>query len=61
MVAKVSAIQEATRELADAKSDRDMRFFKNKCAALDRKIDRIVYDMYGLTEEEVQIVDAAVT
>ncbi len=27
------------------------------CAALDRQIDRLVYDLYGLTEEEIQIVE----
>ena len=26
-------------------------------SALEREIDRIVYDLYGLTEEEITIVD----
>jgi hypothetical protein len=26
-------------------------------AATDRQIDRIVYDLYGLTEEEIRIVE----
>jgi hypothetical protein len=25
--------------------------------ATDREIDRLVYDLYGLTEEEIQIVE----
>lgn len=27
--------------------------------ATDRKIDRLVYDLYGLTEEEIRIVEGA--
>ena len=26
-------------------------------AALERQIDRLVYELYGLTEEEIQIVE----
>jgi hypothetical protein len=27
--------------------------------ATDRQIDRLVYDLYGLTEEEIKIVEGA--
>jgi hypothetical protein len=36
-------------------SDKD--FYENKCAALDRQIDRLVYDLYGLTEAEIKLVE----
>jgi len=32
---------------------------KNKCAALDREIDRHVYELYGLTPDEITIVKGA--
>jgi hypothetical protein len=57
MVAKVDAMIEAKMELAKAKTDKDKTFYENKCAALDRQIDRLVYDLYGLTEKEIQIVE----
>ena len=29
----------------------------HQIAATDRQIDRLVYDLYGLTEDEIQIVE----
>jgi hypothetical protein len=57
MVAKVDAMLEAKKQLAKAKTDKDKTYYKNKCAALERQIDRIVYDLYGLTNKEIQIVE----
>ncbi len=31
--------------------------FQCRIAATDRQIDRLVYDLYGLTEEEIRIVE----
>ena len=56
-MAKVEAMLEAKKQLAKAKTDKDKAYYENKCAALDRQIDRLVYQLYGLTEEEVQIVE----
>ncbi len=57
MVAKVEAMLEAKKQLAAAKTDGDKTYYENKCASLDRQIDRLVYD---LTEEEIDIVEGAV-
>ncbi len=57
MVAKVEAMLEAKKQLAYAKTDKDKTYYENKCASLDRQIDRLVYDLYGLTEEEIKIVE----
>ena len=48
---------EAKKQLAKAKTNKDKTYYENKCAFLDRQIDRLVYQLYGLTEEEVQIVE----
>ena len=48
---------EAKEQLAKAKMDKDKVYYENKCTALDRQIDSLVYDLYGLTEKEVQIVE----
>ena len=57
IVSKVEAMLEAKKQLAKAKTDKDKTYYENKCAALDRQIDRLVYDLYGLTEEEIRIVE----
>jgi hypothetical protein len=59
VVAKVEAMLEAKKQLAAAKTDRDKNYYTNKCDALDRQIDRLVYDLYGLTEDEIGIVEEA--
>ncbi len=34
-----------------------LRDFERQIAATDQQIDRLVYDLYGLTEEEIKIVE----
>jgi hypothetical protein len=50
---------EARKQLAGAQSDKDKDFYENKCAALDRQIDSLVYELYGLTPGEIKIVEGA--
>ncbi len=57
VVTKVDAILEAKKHLAKAKTDGDKTYYENKCAALDRQIDRLVYELYGLSEDEIRIVE----
>jgi hypothetical protein len=57
VVAKVEAMLDAKKQLAKAQSDKDKNYYENKCSALDQQIDRLVYDLYGLTEEEIAIVE----
>jgi len=59
MIVSVQAMLEAKKDLAKAKTDKDRTYYENKCAALDRQIDRLVYDLYGLTEDEIRIVEGA--
>jgi hypothetical protein len=59
MVLLVEQMLSAKRQLAGARSDKDQDFYENKCAALDRQIDALVYELYGLTAEEIKIVEGA--
>jgi hypothetical protein len=34
-----------------------VRYRRGEFAACDRQIDRLVYELYGLTEEEIRIVE----
>jgi type I restriction-modification system DNA methylase subunit len=56
MVSLVEQMLAAKPQLARAQSDADKEFYGNKCADLDRRIDALVYELYGLTEEEINIV-----
>jgi hypothetical protein len=57
VVRRVHAMLDAKERLAKAKTDRKKTYYENKCVALDRQIDRLVYDLYGLTETEIQTVE----
>jgi len=57
IVQKVEAMLEAKKQLAKAKTDKDKTYYENKCAGLDHQIDRLVYDLYGLTDKEIAIVE----
>jgi hypothetical protein len=57
MVSLVTQRLAAQLRLAGAQSDQDRDFYENKCAALDRQIDALVYELYGLTGDEIKIVE----
>jgi len=43
--------------LADAKADSDRLLFERQIKATDKKIDHLVYELYGLTDEEIKIIE----
>ena len=47
----------ARKQLAGAQSDKDKYFYTHRCDSLACRIDALVYDLYGLTPAEVQIVE----
>jgi hypothetical protein len=53
----VEQMLQAKEQLAQAKTDKDRNFYEAKCTSLDHDIDRLVYDLYGLTEEEIALVE----
>ena len=53
----VEQMLKAKEELAAAKLDSDVQRLELRCATLDRQIDEAVYELYGLTEEEIKIVE----
>jgi hypothetical protein len=59
LVALVEQMLAAKQQLAGAQSDKEKDFYGNKCAGLDRQIDDLVYELYGLTEDEITIVKGA--
>jgi type I restriction-modification system DNA methylase subunit len=53
----VEQMLKAKEELAAAKLDQDVQRLEHRCTTLDRQIDEAVYELYGLTEEEIKIVE----
>ena len=47
------------KRLAQARTDHDKTTIKRQIEATDRQIDRLVYELYELTEDEMAIVEEA--
>ena len=45
------------QQLAAAKTPTEKTHLQRQVEATDREIDRLVYELYGLTEEEIRIVE----
>ena len=45
------------KHLGVAKSEAETRVLQRQIAATDQEIDRLVYNLYRLTEEEIAIVE----
>jgi hypothetical protein len=59
LVKLVEQMLDSKRRLQQSRTDRDRNFYENRCAALERRIDQLVYELYGLTPEEIALVEAA--
>ncbi len=57
MVQLVDQMLNVKKILQDTKTDRDKDYYERRCKELDNQIDRLVYELYGLTEEEIKIVE----
>jgi hypothetical protein len=44
---------------AGARIERERTVMGHQVSATDRQIDRLVYELYGLTDEEVHVVEEA--
>jgi len=59
MVALVEKMLDLNRRLAAAKAPHEKEVLAGMIDATDRQIDGLVYELYGLTEDEVRIVEGA--
>ena len=60
MVDSVSKILDLHKQLATARLPQDKDLIQRQIDATDKAIDTLVYDLYGLTEEERRIIEEAV-
>jgi hypothetical protein len=59
MVSLVELMLELHNQLAVAKTDHARTNLQRQIDATDAQIDKLVYELYGLTDEEIKIVEAA--
>ena len=59
LVALVDSMLELQKKHHDARMERDKELYERQIKVVDAQIDRLVYDLYGLTEEEVGVVEEA--
>jgi hypothetical protein len=57
MVELVERMLALYRQLAAAKTDHEKSSLRRQIEATDNQIDRMVYELYGLTEEEIKIIE----
>ncbi|MCF6147935.1 MAG: hypothetical protein E3K37_04670 [Candidatus Kuenenia sp.] len=61
MISFVSRILELHKQLASAKTNHDKTVIQRQINATDHQIDQLVYDLYGLTDKEIKIVEEGLT
>jgi len=57
MVALVERMLDLHKRLAEAKLPMEKTLLQRQIEATDRQIDQLVYAWYGLTEQEIRIVE----
>jgi adenine-specific DNA-methyltransferase len=57
MVSLVEQMLELNKQLPKAKTEQDKTVIQRQIEGTDREIDKLVYELYGLTEEEIKVVE----
>jgi Cys-tRNA synthase (O-phospho-L-seryl-tRNA:Cys-tRNA synthase) len=57
LVALVESMLELQKKHHETRMDRDKELYERQIKIVDAQIDRLVYDLYGLTEGEVKVVE----
>jgi restriction endonuclease S subunit len=59
LVTLVEQMLSLHKQLAAAKTPQEQTILQRQIDATDRQIDQLVYELYGLTDAEIKIVEAA--
>jgi len=57
LVALVDNMLELQKKYHEARMERDKELYERQIRIADAQIDRLVYELYGLTEEETKVVE----
>ena len=55
----VDQMLESKKKLHESKTESEKEYLENKCNSLDRQIDTLVYELYNLTDDEIEIVEGS--
>ncbi|MEB2308068.1 MAG: N-6 DNA methylase [Candidatus Brocadiaceae bacterium] len=61
MVELVNQMLKLHKQLSSAMTDHDKTIIQRQIDAIDRQIDQLVYELYGLADEEIKIVEEGLT
>lgn len=59
LVKLVEKMLQAKKDEQNAVTDHDKNFYRNLIQSLDNRINKAVYQLYDLTEEEIGLVEGA--
>ena len=59
LVELVESMLKLHKNLQSAKTDHDKKFIQRQIDATDKQIDQLVYELYNLTDKEIQIVEGS--
>ena len=57
LVSLVDNMLEFQKKYHEARMERDKEIYERQIKIVDAQIDGLVYDLYGLTEEEIKVVE----
>ena len=57
MIEMVSQMLEVQKKYHSSKTENEKNMYKKQIDILDNQIDQLVYELYGLTEEEIAIIE----
>ncbi|MEO8151400.1 MAG: TaqI-like C-terminal specificity domain-containing protein [Bacteroidia bacterium] len=57
MIQLVDQMLLAKKQLQSAKTDKDKSYYQNKCNTLDNQIDNLAYELYNISEDEINIIE----
>ncbi len=57
LVGLVDSLHDTIHLLISSRTDKDKSYYNRRCREIDSQIDSLVYELYGLTEEEIKVVE----
>jgi hypothetical protein len=60
LVTLVETMLKLQKKYHDVRMERDKELYERQIKVVDAQIDRLVYDLYGLTGEEIKVVEGSI-
>jgi hypothetical protein len=57
MVTLVTQMLDLNKKMQDARLDQEKTLLSRQIETADAAIDKLVYELYGLTEEEIKLIE----